>query len=352
MLPGNVYADPTVTRYHKTQLLGIKDNTICERSVTLKEPTDDTMLRSMQEGAPQALTGVPRRPAQQNDAIPRVPPKWLKHDRQVLNFKAYFLEPVVENPTENYRIRKCIIYFYLDDDTFHIIEPRVPNSGIPQGIFLKRAKLLKPDKSGDYDWPDLRLGMDLNVYSRVFRIIDCDDFTRSYFANEGVDIGPAEDYPTDPFQHARSMINMKQTPPDQAEFKNYIEVKLKGGRPNGGLKQFLDNDRRVLSFQILWKDFSYDGGDKFYNLNYFLSDNSVEVKEINTQNSGRAPFPKLLKRQKLAKAPILTHCPGMSLRTEEYYQPSDIVCGQTLKIYGRDCEVYDCDDWTKNWYSS
>ena len=28
MLPGNVYADPTVTRYHKTQLLGVKDNTI------------------------------------------------------------------------------------------------------------------------------------------------------------------------------------------------------------------------------------------------------------------------------------------------------------------------------------
>jgi len=29
----------------------------------------------------------------------------------------------------------------------------------------------------------------------------------------------------------------------------------------------------------------------------------------------------LLKRQKLAKKPILTHCPGMSLRTEDYYQP-------------------------------
>ena len=28
MLPGNVYADPTVTRYHKTQLLGVKDGTI------------------------------------------------------------------------------------------------------------------------------------------------------------------------------------------------------------------------------------------------------------------------------------------------------------------------------------
>ena len=29
MLPGNVYADPTVTRYHKTQLLGIKDGAVC-----------------------------------------------------------------------------------------------------------------------------------------------------------------------------------------------------------------------------------------------------------------------------------------------------------------------------------
>ena len=62
----------------------------------------------------------------------------------MLNFKAYFQEPVVEDPTENYRIRKCIIYYYLDDDTIHIIESRVENSGIPQGVFLKRHKLPKP----------------------------------------------------------------------------------------------------------------------------------------------------------------------------------------------------------------
>jgi len=54
---------------------------------------------------------------------------------------------------------------------------------------------------------------------------------------------------------------------------------LKGGRPNKNLKGFLDNDRKVLSFAIMWQDNSYDGGDKSYRLNYFLSDNSVEVKE-------------------------------------------------------------------------
>jgi len=44
----------------------------------------------------------------------------------------------------------------------------------------------------------------------------------------------------------------------------------------------------------------------------------VEVKEINVQNNGMYPFPMLLKKQKLSKAPILTHCPGMSLKEEQY----------------------------------
>lgn len=50
------------------------------------------------------------------------------------------------------------------------------------------------------------------------------------------------------------MVEMKQIPPDQAEFKEYNEVKLKGGRPNKGLQQYLDNDRKVLSFNVLWND--------------------------------------------------------------------------------------------------
>ena len=32
MLPGNIYADPTITRYHKTQLLGVKDGAIQGKS--------------------------------------------------------------------------------------------------------------------------------------------------------------------------------------------------------------------------------------------------------------------------------------------------------------------------------
>ena len=37
----------------------------------------------MRSGAATGLTGMPQRPAQINDAVPKIAPKWLKHDRQV-----------------------------------------------------------------------------------------------------------------------------------------------------------------------------------------------------------------------------------------------------------------------------
>lgn len=175
----------------------------------------------------------------------------------------------------------------MDDDTIQIFEPKIENSGIPQGNFLKRHKLPFPeDPTKFYTWRDLNIGLNFNVYHRVFRIIGADPFTRRFYTNEGVSLGNDESYPEDLFAQTRAMINFKQTPPDQAELKNYIEVQLKGGRPNKALESFLNNDRKVLSFNILWEDRSFDGGDKHYILNYYLSDSKVEVKEINQQNSG------------------------------------------------------------------
>ena len=109
MLPGNVYADPTITRYHKTQLLGVKDGAIqgkcmaektglaggqrrlepipgreslqkgrrppslnlthtrhvsilsIEKTINLKEDVDQTLIQSMRQGGVTNLSGVPRR---------------------------------------------------------------------------------------------------------------------------------------------------------------------------------------------------------------------------------------------------------------------------------------------------
>ena len=149
---------------------------------------------------------------------------------------------------------------------------------------MRRLGLAKVPRDGKtaaaYHWTDLTLPMDLRVYDRMSRIIDCDAFTRQFYSEEGKALGAPEALPEDPYKAARAMINYKQNPPDQAELTNYIEVRLGGGRYNSNLHSFLENDRKVLSFSIYWEDKSYDGGDKFYTLNYFLSNNSVEIKEI------------------------------------------------------------------------
>lgn len=95
-LPGNVYSDPTITRYHKTQLLDLKNGIITgksfkfavthanfsEKTLALQEPINQDLLTNMRSTGGNTLKST-QRPKQENNAIPRVAPKWLKHDRQV-----------------------------------------------------------------------------------------------------------------------------------------------------------------------------------------------------------------------------------------------------------------------------
>jgi hypothetical protein len=49
----------------------------------MHENVDPALLESMREGMAGNLEGVPTRKDQENDAIPKIAPKWLKYDRQV-----------------------------------------------------------------------------------------------------------------------------------------------------------------------------------------------------------------------------------------------------------------------------
>ena len=45
-------------------------------------------------------------------------------DRRVLRFYGQFIEAVVESKLEAYRLRRLIIYYYLEDDSISMISPR------------------------------------------------------------------------------------------------------------------------------------------------------------------------------------------------------------------------------------
>lgn len=54
-----------------------------EKTTSLQENVNPGLLQSMREGNPLKLTGIPQRKPQENDAIPKIAPKWLKYDKQV-----------------------------------------------------------------------------------------------------------------------------------------------------------------------------------------------------------------------------------------------------------------------------
>lgn len=231
-------------------------------------------------------------------------------------------------------------------------EPRIVNSGLLQGQFLNRQKVKKQIENPEefIHWKDINLGINLNINEHVIRITNCDDFTKVFYQEMECPLGEAEDIPQDNYEILKILKEVKIPPPDTKEYKEYFEVKLGGGHPNTGLHQYLGKDRQVLSFKVLWDDRSLEGDVNYFEMNYFLADDTVEVKEMNKNNSGKEPFPLLLRRGKLPKTPLMTFYPGMTLEKEEFYGPNDLYCGNSIQIYGRGCLIYNCDDFTKEYY--
>ena len=48
----------------------------------------------------------------------------------------------MESRLENYRIRALTVYYYLEDKSIMIVEPKQQDSGVPHGAFLKRHAVL------------------------------------------------------------------------------------------------------------------------------------------------------------------------------------------------------------------
>ena len=77
--------------------------------------------------------------------------------------------------------------YFMEDGTLGINEPKVENSGMPQGNFLKRQKVQKED--GTYLGPDdFHIGSEVTICGHTFHICGCDRFTRWFYEENGVAI--------------------------------------------------------------------------------------------------------------------------------------------------------------------
>jgi|AntAceMinimDraft_1070359.scaffolds.fasta_scaffold41252_1 hypothetical protein len=257
------------------------------------------------------------------------------------------------------RVRRCTVTLYLEDNTVDIREPKQENSGIVQGQLLKRMRVQKPDGS-TYTPGDFVVGSSVRLYARTYIILACDEFTRAFLEREGVFVAPDIAFPEERDPPPPSQAPASAPSLGVASAPRPPPARLSGADKAKG-RQFLEHDRNVLRFFATSEHPGLGGGDTAANrafiLHYFLADDTVEVLEVLQRNSGRDPFPKLLRRQALPKQNY-----GVGIRPasddtrrrsgHQYYNWRELRIGAVVSCFGQKLTLRDCDEHTRDWYAA
>lgn len=123
----------------------------------------------------------------------------------------------------------------------------------------------------------------------------------------------------------------------------------------------MEHDRNVLRFFATSEEPGLGGGEtrssRAFILHYYLADDTVEVLEVLQRNSGRDPFPKLLRRQRLPKQNYSIGIRPASEDTRrraghEFYNWRELKVGATVNVFGHKLTLRDCDEHTRDWYAA
>ncbi|TPX32330.1 hypothetical protein SmJEL517_g04501 [Synchytrium microbalum] len=336
-LPGNSFGDATKTDFRKAHTLDYKNSYALQKQVRLSiggvahqahiQPSAQDLLQW--SGKDPAITYGDKQ-FHAPKVEPRFVPAYVAFDKVVLRFDAYFKQAVHES-REQFHLRRVRILYYLEDDSVAVVEPEFENSGILQGVLIKRQRLPK-SSTEYYRARDFNLGINLQIYGRTYRVVNCDKFTEQYMREtENIILNAPEDMPTDQYIVSRERVPRN---PSHSVEKHDL------------LKRFLENDRKVLRFYCVWDDRDSMFGElREFVLHYFLVDDCCEVREVQKPNNGRDPSPILVRRQHLNKD-------GSANENAEVYTWRDFQIGQSINVLGRKFLLRDCDDYTRRFYQT
>jgi len=354
---------------------------------------------------------------QPNEADDRLQQSIVDYERQqlVLRYKAYFVEPVQGSAIERWRARVVRLDYFVEDGTLRVFEPREDNSGLIQGVILKRHKA-KTDQGENVTEALLQVGASISLFGVEYCIVDADERTREWLSSHhGVTLSDAQAVPLS-YHHPSTHHNHRAKTTTVVYDVGYKENPHFGfySREGDTRGQFQANCGKVLRFEVEWMDTQRTGslGDaRTLLLQYYLADDTVELIEPPYNNSGRGPFVKVLARQRLPSfavkggkqegksrlgfvsedesaaelaaelaakrmrqryrysqgsdsryhhqspitgAPLYeadAHAEG-GAPSSPYVTAADLVCGRVISVYGKPLRVRRCDPFSVQWYQT
>ena len=80
--------------------------------------------------------------------------------------------------------RRFLISFFLNDDSIQVYEMNNGNSGIWEGKFLERGMFKNVENDNkEFNVSDFEVGKSMVINKFSFYLIDCDEYTKKWMAN-------------------------------------------------------------------------------------------------------------------------------------------------------------------------
>jgi hypothetical protein len=274
-------------------------------------------------------------------SLDNVPSFVVNPKGRVCHFLAYFTELVPENLREPSRTRQVEIIYYIESNTLEIIEGIIRNSGLNQGKILKNGQVTNPQKNRIYLIEDFKAGAELNIYGRIYTIVDCDRECKRYMSKLGYDFGEAIEIPNNDgtYESANRVVK-----------PSYLSKRIRSG-----------DEEKVLKFSGVWNGFDVQ-------LFYKIFDNTISLFCINEINPSdrRAVVQMLLKNTKVVKeiydgsedesTILITTAEEVGLptttTTRYFLHWHDLRIGAVLPMQGLVVRLLDADKATREFYKS
>lgn len=285
-------------------------------------------------------------------------------DDKVLRFFAYFTEHIKESAVETERHRCVTILYYPADDSFLIQEPILPNSGLQGGAILKRQRVPANPRQREvlpqYEFLTLthiQVGSELVVFGTPYIIYACDAATRSLMETVGLTVPPNGEPPED--NYARRLRTVQEM--TAATHNNGVKSQDRTIDDVIRTQRFIADSGKVLRFYGLLDDRDDGGRIRLFDVLMYVEDDTVSIVERQLSNEAvpssylsRRKLPKDGKMEKTVTLTFANRVNGMretNLGTAEaYYLPQDLDIGVILNVFGRGLLLYDCDDFTRDYY--